>query len=150
MLAPPPTGYMYCWRCLKLVKLEHLRDGYGPRCWPKITHGSRFIPWLKDKQPTIIDRKEAERSMLKIWRAIDTECPRKMEWLEDSPTDAILASYDHDDGFELPGFGARQWVFLHCPKCNYDRVMNEIPQALEMLTTTDLYEMLAEVLKQAK
>ncbi|MGZ4849072.1 MAG: hypothetical protein ACXV2D_06220 [Halobacteriota archaeon] len=119
----PPHGYDYCRRCWRLVKEQNLRGGFGPGCWRRVTHGNKFIPWLKGAQRTVTDSKRAERSMVALWEqftnAIDLKLCTCGGGYVSAPITAILASYDHSNGIELPGFGKRQYVFLYCPKCGF-------------------------------
>lgn len=31
-----------------------------------------------------------------------------------------LEYYDHDGGWTVRSFDKKQWLYLHCPRCNYD------------------------------
>ncbi len=41
-----------------------------------------------------------------------------------------IESYDHGGGVPLEGFKSPQWVYFHCPRCDYkanlSKILNEI------------------------
>lgn len=45
-----------------------------------------------------------------------TKCDCGFEGLDTLP----IESYDHSGGWEVEGFQSKQWLYIHCPKCDYD------------------------------
>jgi len=52
-------------------------------------------------------------------KALDKLKP-KCSWCETDLTGKPIHSYDHDGGWKVEGFTLKQWLYVSCPKCNYD------------------------------
>lgn len=69
---------------------------------------------------TIKDEKKAKQSLEDIYQLILAVGRRETCMCGEPLRNTIIWSWDHPDGKFLAGFGAPQWVFLHCNKCGYD------------------------------
>jgi len=46
-------------------------------------------------------------------------------------TESDFHCYDHDYGVKLADFKRKQWVYAHCPHCDYDMALWKIIDSLE-------------------
>ena len=121
-----------CRRCHRnIVNKTSVQHGFGPVCWSKLNAQAY------DERPmmfriTITDKKEASKSLarvrqimgaaLKSGTAARTTCMNCGEPLRPEN----IEYYDHEGGYDLPGFGQPQWLYHHCEgtkngkKCNHD------------------------------
>jgi hypothetical protein len=116
---------MNCRMCHReITDPTSVQHGFGPVCWRKLNE----IDY--DERPTslritITDQDKAKKAIAAIQglmasaldgKRIESTC-RKCDELLDPLN---IAYYDHEGGYTLPGFGKPQWLYHHCPKCNYD------------------------------
>ena len=40
-----------------------------------------------------------------------------------NPHRITIEHYDHDDGYEVEGYDKRQWLYITCPRCNYQMAL---------------------------
>jgi hypothetical protein len=112
-----------CFRCGRpLSNLKSQEIGYGPICLKKANEDREKLE--KEFKPTIVDEELAFETRRKIQEQIDNlqephdrcksvNCKRLVR-------KGTLASYDHEGGIDAPGYGAKQWFYVHCQKCKYD------------------------------
>lgn len=109
---PKPT----CRRCHRALKdPKSVAMGMGPVCARKAAKEEGAERQAK-LAPTITDPELAAESMARVTRWLAQtgarcSCGAKLEGVE---------SFDHDGGFEVPGFGRRQWLYSHCSGCGQD------------------------------
>lgn len=121
---PSNLIFSRCLRCGKSLK-DHVSKtrGYGPECWEKVRHA---LP------PAGAPQKE-RRSISNIFTALDIldqihtrvlscSCPSCGATLHT----ADIHSYDHQDGLNLRGFLAPQWVYLTCSCCQVDISLHKL------------------------
>jgi len=110
----------HCRRCHRsIVNKTSVQHGFGPVCWTKLNALGY------DERPTmfritITDKKEASKSLarvreimgavLKNGTAARTTCMNCDEPLRPEN----IEYYDHEGGYDLPGFGKPQWLYHHC------------------------------------
>jgi len=116
MMIPEPSPI--CRRCHRALKdAASIKRGYGPVCWAKVRPKDGEDEQLLEPC-TISYPGLAEWVRKNIWERIlqgkiqTCSCGEPLEYGE-------LASYDHDGGYHLKGYGKPQWVYLQCPKCGY-------------------------------
>ncbi len=64
---------------------------------------------------------------LKEYKAkIDTIRPRCGINCNQTLTSENLEMYPHGDGWNVDGKASPQWLYLHCPKCGYDKSLWKI------------------------
>lgn len=106
-----------CRRCGKsLENTESIQNGMGPVCYAK-THQhentetlnlviqenlSQFFPRELDPE---IARLFYEKLTIKTCKHCHIPLPDK------------IMHYEHDGGWDVPGFVEKQWLFITCPKC---------------------------------
>lgn len=107
-----------CKRCHRALKdPASVKRGYGPVCWKKTQ--------VEDEQQekicepcTIAYKGLANYTMREIRKRIlqgniqECSCGEPLETGE-------VRSYDHDDGYDLKGFGKPQWVYHECSNCGH-------------------------------
>lgn len=50
---------------------------------------------------------------------------QRCRW-DDAPLASTLDTYEHRDGWQVAGFGAKQWLSCACTKCGYDWSLNKL------------------------
>jgi hypothetical protein len=40
-------------------------------------------------------------------------------WCQTDLSGVPIEHYDHDGGYEVPGYEKKQWLYITCPKCHY-------------------------------
>ncbi len=115
-----------CRRCNRaLSNKTSVQHGFGPVCWNKLQKQDY------DDRPTmfritITDQKEASKSLARVrdimGAALKNGTTARTKCLNcDEPLDAAnIEYYDHEGGYNLPGFGQPQWLYHHCEECNHD------------------------------
>ncbi len=114
-----------CRRCHRaLSNKTSVQHGFGPVCWSKLNAQDY------DERPmmfriTITDQKEASKSLVRVREVMSTAlnngttrtaCINCGEPLRPEN----IEYYDHPGGYDLPGFGQKQWLYHHCEECNHD------------------------------
>ncbi len=122
-----------CRRCHRpIVNPTSVQHGFGPVCWNKLNaqdYNERPMMF----RITITDQKEASKSLARVREVVGTalknggvrtSCMNCGEPLRPEN----IEYYDHPGGYDLPGFGQKQWLYHHCEgkkkdgkKCNHDQ-----------------------------
>ena len=42
-----------------------------------------------------------------------------------------IKTYDHEGGIAVKGYDKKQWVYLHCKKCEYDSALWKVEQRIK-------------------
>lgn len=115
----PTTPSNRCRRCRRpLSNIASVNHGFGRICWSKIQN-TAYEDLPASMRITITDRTEAQKSIEKIRESMDHI--EKKECRCGEPLNPVnIEYYDHEGGYNLPGFGKPQWLMHHCKKCNYD------------------------------
>ncbi|WP_156157428.1 DUF6011 domain-containing protein [Methanosarcina siciliae] len=108
-----------CKRCNRALKdPTSVERGYGPVCWKKTQVEDEQQEKICEPCSTIAYRGLANHTMREIRKRIlqgniqECSCGEPLETGE-------VRSYDHDDGYDLKGFGAPQWVYHECARCGH-------------------------------
>lgn len=111
---------MRCRRCHRaLSNPGSVQHGFGRICWSKLQKTTY------DERPrmlriTITDKELAQKSIMRI-RELMRSADRKDCHICGEPLDpANVEYYDHEGGYDLPGFGQPQWLYHHCEGCDHE------------------------------
>jgi len=98
--------------------VKSVQHGFGPICWQKL-NDTDYNERPASLRITITDQAEAQKSLAEIRELMKTvekqtcRCGAQLD-------PANVEYYDHEGGYDLPGFGQPQWLYHHCEKCNFD------------------------------
>ncbi len=56
-----------------------------------------------------------------------------------------LQAYDHNGGYTIKGRQMKQWIFYHCPQCEYDASLSKVMHDLAFRHGTPQKSFLAEI-----
>ena len=111
-----------CRRCHRALRdPKSVAMGMGPVCARKAAKEEETENQAR-LTPTITDPALAAESMAKVARWLAQTGARCTCGAELSG----VASFDHDGGFEVPGFGRRQWLYSRCEACERDIALGKV------------------------
>lgn len=107
-----------CRRCHRALRNKtSVQHGFGPVCWRKLQN-TAYEERPTSLRITIIDQAMAQESLERI-REMMKHAEKKECCKCGKPLNpANLEYYDHEGGYDLPGFGKPQWLYHQC-KCGY-------------------------------
>ncbi len=111
-----------CRRCHRALRdPKSVAMGLGPVCARKAARDEDEDSQAR-LEPTIADPARAKESMARVARWLAKtgarcSCGSELSGVE---------SFDHDGGFEVPGYGRRQWIYSHCEACGRDIALGKL------------------------
>lgn len=113
----------HCRRCHRAIRSPaSINHGFGPVCWQKLNaldYNERpmmFRITITDKQKASESLNQIREAFTKFIAGSKLTCRNCGEPLHAGN----IEYYDHQGGYNLPGFGVPQWLYHHCQKCNHD------------------------------
>lgn len=107
-----------CRRCNRtIINKKSVQHGFGPVCWNKLQN-TDYEEVPTSLRITITDQAKAQESLERVKELMKTVEKKTCLKCGEPLDPANLEYYDHEGGYDMPGFGKPQWLYHQCA-CGY-------------------------------